>query len=81
MSTATCPACHRVGNEGDGCPYCPGFWYEESMKVYAVTCSETEDGINWSYRIDSVFDNQVSAENYAATVWGDVHICQVKGKS
>ena len=81
MSTATCPACHRAGNEGDGCSYCPGFWYEESMMAYVVTCFETDDGVNWSYRVDSVFYNQQSAEDHAAKVWGDVHICQVKGKS
>ena len=49
--------------------------------AYVVTCSETDDGVNWSYRVDSVFHNKTEAEDYAAKVWGDVHICQIKGKN
>ena len=81
MKTSICPSCERTGNEGEGCSYCPGFWYEESTMVYVVTCSETDDGVNWSYRVDSVFYDRKQAEDHAAKVWGDVHVCQAKGKS
>jgi hypothetical protein len=53
----------------------------DHMMAYVVTCSETDDGINWSYRVDSVFHNKTEAEDYAAKIWGDVHICQIKGKN
>ena len=26
---AKCPSCNREGPDGDGCPTCPGFWYQD----------------------------------------------------